>query len=748
MNRSDNKRDMTNVNDSRGHAILLATIEQEQQQEREVELDRKLQQLDGDENSKDDADDDAVDEEGLRTSYDVILCGTGLVQSILASALSRANQRVLHVDGADQYGGLETTYTLAQLRLQYQSRRHDKGENADITDAAVIKSQDLAATEEDNDDDDDSTNPHFLPLHEKGDVHSWQIHEMHRPVWPISIRSAVTTPYGTGRVVAITAPHTTSLNSNSNNEEREEEQQHRYTLQIQLVAWRLADGSCPHVYVGIPAEFVTVTSSNETDQSLSSSSSLLLSIDPEYLWTTSKIRTVTAETAARVLDQHARYLALDATPYLLYATGPAVEGLLVSAVSEYMEFKSTEGLYYYSRSQDSENNNKRVLSRVPCSKNDVFGSRLLRPMDKRRLMKFLQTALDYGTAEALREESERQQLQHGMTAEELKSWNERHLNQGRSLARPQNKAVASSDLEQLQNLCREGSSTVSFESYLRDTQKLSTTLTALVRYAMALETEEVLVSVSTGMKQLCSHVLALGRFGTTAFLTPLYGSGELSQAFCRSAAVHGATYLLRRAPIGIAPSTGDYAAAPLEQHSVRLKNPVDNTTKDIKCRHVVIPDAAIVRGERSDRRVLRRISILAGKPLRTEDFQPQQQRHVIIIPPRTLGDNQDSTIHGLLLDEAVNVAPHVPGGCSVLHLTTTVTTSGSTDTGSETVRDCVLDTAARDILGCCQTDDSDRVEEIFHVSFSYDVSPEIPPTATWSAHHHTSKTRVGCRLCV
>ena len=31
----------------------------------------------------------------------------------------------------------------------------------------------------------------------------------------------------------------------------------------------------------------------------------------------------------------------------------------------------------------------------------------------------------------------------------------------------------------------------------------------------------------------------------------MYGSGELSQAFCRSAAVYGATYLLRRAPVQI-----------------------------------------------------------------------------------------------------------------------------------------------------------------------------------------------------
>ena len=42
------------------------------------------------------------------------------------------------------------------------------------------------------------------------------------------------------------------------------------------------------------------------------------------------------------------------------------------------------------------------------------------------------------------------------------------------------------------------------------------------------------------------HLSALGRFGETAFIAPLYGVGELSQSFCRMAAVYGAVYVLRR----------------------------------------------------------------------------------------------------------------------------------------------------------------------------------------------------------
>ena len=43
----------------------------------------------------------------------------------------------------------------------------------------------------------------------------------------------------------------------------------------------------------------------------------------------------------------------------------------------------------------------------------------------------------------------------------------------------------------------------------------------------------------------------MGRFGTTAFLTTLYGSGEVPQAFCRLCAVNGGIYLLRKAPLAL-----------------------------------------------------------------------------------------------------------------------------------------------------------------------------------------------------
>ena len=98
--------------------------------------------------------------------------------------------------------------------------------------------------------------------------------------------------------------------------------------------------------------------------------------------------------------------------------------------------------------------------------------------------------------------------------------------------------------------------------------KLPTRLSTVVIHALALapfgyvkqtnnkdvnDTTKRIAQYSTkdGLDDLVRHLNALGRFGDTAFLVPMYGSGELSQSFCRSGAVYGSTYMLRRSPLAI-----------------------------------------------------------------------------------------------------------------------------------------------------------------------------------------------------
>lgn len=64
------------------------------------------------------------------------------------------------------------------------------------------------------------------------------------------------------------------------------------------------------------------------------------------------------------------------------------------------------------------------IENVPCSKGDVFNTKLLNALEKRVLMKFLQFVSDWGLTN---------------TGSDVTTVNERELAQGRSLQRPQNK---------------------------------------------------------------------------------------------------------------------------------------------------------------------------------------------------------------------------------------------------------------------------------------------------------------------
>mmetsp|Transcript_13229 Transcript_13229/g.29077 ORF Transcript_13229/g.29077 Transcript_13229/m.29077 type:complete len:484 (-) Transcript_13229:40-1491(-) len=389
-------------------------------------------------------------------------------------------------------------------------------------------------------------------------------------------------------------------------------------------------------------------------------------------------------------------------------------------------------------------------------------------MEKRRIMKFLQLALDYSLL--LAEEEELEEIRRNQESEKsndptstapsssdeaVTSWNERHLNQGRSLARPQNKAVNTEDMAILQECMKSsddsnGASVYTFERYLAEKQKLSPSLISLVRFALSLEPVYVKDSNSSssnnsggtpsssslrdGMLRLCRHMQALGRFGSTAFLVPLYGSGELSQAFCRSAAVYGATYLLRRSLKGVTlekendPNGGKVSGVILLPQQDMEGPETANSAKEPKrvaCTHVIVPEQLPLSNPSTQKRVLRRISIIRGKPLaKTAD---EQQRMAIIVPPNSTTKNT-YTIHGLLLDETVNVAPHLSvkeprTGCSVLHLSTVIDDAESEDSGA------VLETAVDQILRE-QVNERGDCEEIFHISFSIPFIEDAPDAET------------------
>ncbi|GKY98259.1 hypothetical protein MPSEU_000783600 [Mayamaea pseudoterrestris] len=588
---------------------------------------------------------------GISSHYDVILCGTSLTNSILASALARAGYSVLHCDGADYYGELDAVWTLPYIVQEYEKMQAARESDEKSLDKAVEAAENSASAA-------DSSTSRSIKLSPLGATKSVTIKSLTRRTepeqYPFHAGIPIVTPYGGGVIESIT-PQFTGATS----------------IIIKLDKWSA------RLHLSVPIQY------DSTDEEL-------IKKLAKYVYDQHGVLHATCKVARLLLHDHSRAFALDVTPGLVFCSGPAVQGLLASGVSEYLEFKTIQGMLF-----------GKELAAVPCNKSEVFASKLLKAMDKRRLMWFLQLAMDYAIAqEVLQEADAMVDESNASDATAVESLNERHLNQGRALRRPQNKPVASDDLQALERSMKSG---MSFRDYLKG-QKLSESLIELIRYAMALENctdGENETSLSDAMRSLGRHLIALGRFGTTAFLATLYGSGELPQAFCRSAAVFGATYMLRTAIHSI--GWNDYVDN-ARNISVTAETRDDLTTRNFTCAHVVAPRQAL-NGVNSTHRVWRRISVLSGKPI-----PDGQQRHVIILPPNTVA-GYSQVIQGLILDNGVNVAPHAPSN-SLLHLTT-IAPIDDFDV------ELVLESAVSCICNASLTDDS--LEEVFQVSFTYDL---------------------------
>ncbi|CAJ1940995.1 unnamed protein product [Cylindrotheca closterium] len=596
---------------------------------------------------------DDRDEEGLRRTYDVVVCGTGLVQAIVSAALARAGLSVLHCDGSDYYGEMDSTWNPEII----QEKIKEKKSSAELLAEVSCKSSHI--------------DKGFIAMNPKGSESNLQWHSENKvDSFGLDVGILVDTPFGKGTVVELPKSFDESI-------------------VVALEKWVLANGKRSLVYFRIPHEYRHNSFSSQVLE--------------ELLFQTQGVQSLRTAKAKRILNDHR--ISLDATPAFVLASGRAVSGMLASNVADYLEFRSAEGLFWLEGGD---------LSKVPCSKNDVFGTKLLAPMDKRRLMKFIQLAMDYATQTSSDEERQQQvSLETANAMEnspdaptstletvesEVQSLNERHLNHGRSLARPQNKVVSTEALSILKQCMDDG---MAFDTFLEKVHKLSPKLQAIVRYAIAWEREVSSVSLAEGMENLKLHLQAVGRFGNTAFIFPLYGSGELPQAFCRSAAVFGATFLLRRAAVGIKVSDGNGVTGAL------ISEDNSSECKMIECKTIIASEASfsLERTTRSCKRILRRISVLSGRVIRSDDTDC----HITTIPPKTVGNSH--TIHCVTLDHTLQVVHH---GCTVMHLTTTV----ECDKGQET-DDEILSEASRMIIEASGS----QLDEVYQVCFSHCFEP-------------------------
>ncbi|KAK9134949.1 hypothetical protein Syun_014279 [Stephania yunnanensis] len=191
-------------------------------------------------------------------------------------------------------------------------------------------------------------------------------------------------------------------------------------------------------------------------------------------------------------------------PRVLFCADSAVDLMLKSGASHHIEFKSVEATLMYSAAE------KKLVS-VPDSRSAIFKDRSLSLTEKNQLMRFFKLVQD-----------------HCQTTDGDDSVSGRR--------------ISDEDLES------------PFVEFLNK-HRLPPSIKSIILYAIAMADYDQdtavlpknVIKTKRGIESLSLYHSSVGRFANAqgALIYPIYGQGELPQAFCRCAAVKGALYVLR-----------------------------------------------------------------------------------------------------------------------------------------------------------------------------------------------------------
>jgi RAB protein geranylgeranyltransferase component A len=289
---------------------------------------------------------------------------------------------------------------------------------------------------------------------------------------------------------------------------------------------------------------------------------------------------------------------IDLMPKLLYCRGSLVELLISSDVAKYCEFRSVTRVLTYIGGK---------LEQVPCSRADVFASHSVGVIEKRMLMKLLTFCLEYN-----KNPSEYAGYESRPFVEFLKSKN------------------------------------------------LTDTVRHYVQHAIAMVTDQA--TTIEGLQSTQKFLQSLGRYGNTAFLWPLYGSGELPQCFCRLCAVFGGIYCLRR-----------QATAAILDADNKLTAVIESTGQRLSTKWLVM-EASYASSEILTKNTLPRIS--RAVLITDHSIKVDKQKHISLLSVPLPGCSDICvTIYELSSDSLA-----CPDGLYVVHMTcTSVAADAKTD---------------------------------------------------------------------
>ncbi|XP_078325419.1 rab proteins geranylgeranyltransferase component A 2-like [Crassostrea virginica] len=510
--------------------------------------------------------------EDLPDEFDVLVIGTGMPESILAAAFSRIGQSVLHIDRNAYYSGQWASFSLKAIEEWIEASQTP--EETKIPDVKVDGEQVLLHLT------DKSYSKQKLQFH----IRDPEPESEERPeqVRDVAEDSQAVDSESTGKEtceadqkpsnsdeVEETEPENKDKNQAGDMSSEPKDEEH-------ALETAESDGNKEECGPQDPTQEGSEAGSPDTNNQSSGKSQPSVEKEQSPLWTESRLK------------KDWRKFNLDLSPKLLYCGGSMVELLITSDIAKYCEFKTLSRMLTLIDGK---------LRKVPCSRADVFSSKDVSMIEKRKMMKFLTFCVDYEKHE-----------------EDYKEFAEKH-----------------------------------YKDFLEH-QKLSKNVIHFIQHAISM-TSDVTPTVE-GLKKTQKFLHSLGRYGNTAFLWPLYGSGEMPQSFCRMCAVFGGVYCLRTPPASLIINPDNVCTGV-----------VMTTGKVIKCKRIVMensyaPDSYM--DSVSNRFVNRGILVTDRSIMSTDDAH---QLSMLRLP-----DDSD-TEHPTTFLELPATSMVCPTGLYVIHLT-------------------------------------------------------------------------------
>lgn len=307
----------------------------------------------------------------LPTDHDVIVVGTGMPESIVAAAVSRIGQRVLHLDKESHYGGLWASYNLSSLR-EWMFMQNEPAPPELLEEYPLGPGERLLLTAQNH--------TSVVNAKEIVNVPEKLVDCSPRDPGPALVQLHTVSDEGPSHAASAestTDELTTSCPCPFNAEDSAEHSSADIVNQRDGPLESEDASTAYHTVASARSSSVDATYGSVTQHTESTLEGL--NGEPEEPVTGARDKVKELWSLEKLLNV-SRKFNLDLAPKLLFSRGPLVELLISSNIARYAEFKALTRILTM---------HKGNLQQVPCSRADVFSCKNVTVVEKRMLMKFL-----------------------------------------------------------------------------------------------------------------------------------------------------------------------------------------------------------------------------------------------------------------------------------------------------------------------------------------------------------------------